>query len=305
MQKFTLRYFPLFIVVLAAVVLAAPVYAKPFPDVIPLPNGFFPEGIVVGKGHTAYVGSLANGDIYVVDLRSGEGEILVNGPGTSAVGLAFDDRSQFLFVAGGDNGDGRVYDSRDGSVVATLDFGGAFVNDVVVTRQAAYFTDSFAPVLYKVPLNNDGSLAGSFLLLPLGGDFMFVPNNFNSNGIVATPNGSRLIIVNTSRAELYNVDPNSGEATLIDLNGGSVASGDGLVLNGKRLYVVQNFFNQVAEFKFNSDYTAVTPQESITDSDFDIPTTASIFGNSLYLVNARFTTTPGPNVPYDIVRVDR
>ena len=31
---------------------------------IPLPNGFRPEGIATGSSHTAYLGSLADGDIY-------------------------------------------------------------------------------------------------------------------------------------------------------------------------------------------------------------------------------------------------
>jgi hypothetical protein len=38
-----------------------------FPDVLPLPDGFNPEGIVAGKGNTLYVGSLFDGAIYQVD----------------------------------------------------------------------------------------------------------------------------------------------------------------------------------------------------------------------------------------------
>jgi hypothetical protein len=34
-----------------------PAEASSFPDVIPLPIGFAPEGIVVGAGPTAYAGS--------------------------------------------------------------------------------------------------------------------------------------------------------------------------------------------------------------------------------------------------------
>lgn len=295
------------LLLLALLIMAvpSPVSAQAFPEVIPLPNGFQPEGIVIGHGHTAYAGSLANGDIYAVDLRRGSGKILVQGPGTPAVGLSFDKRSGYLFVSGGPNGDGRIYDTKTGTLVTAYDFGGGFVNDVIVTKDAAYFTDSFMPVIYKVELEARGIPAASFTTLNLGGDFVFVPGGFNTNGIVATPNGDTLIIVHSSRGELYAVDPDTGEAALIDLGGENANNGDGLVLVGRTLYVVQNFANQIAEFRLNGDFSAATLQEIITDDDFDIPTTADVFRAWLYVVNARFSTPPGPDVEYNIVQVRR
>ena len=76
-----------------------------------------------------------------------------------------------------------------------------------------------------------------------------------------------------------------------------------MVLVGRKLFVVQNFANQIAEFQLNSDYSAATLQQIITDDDFDIPTTADNQGRRLYAVNARFGTPPGTDVEYDIVRV--
>ena len=55
---------------------------KPFPSRIDLPDGFQPEGIAVGPGATAWLGSLADGDIYRVSLRTGEGAVAFEGPGT-------------------------------------------------------------------------------------------------------------------------------------------------------------------------------------------------------------------------------
>jgi hypothetical protein len=47
------------------------VTAQSFPETIPLPNndlyGFQPEGITLGHGSTAYVGSLADGSIWCRD----------------------------------------------------------------------------------------------------------------------------------------------------------------------------------------------------------------------------------------------
>ena len=301
MKKLRRTVIGLILLVITAV-LANPVAAQNYPEVIPLPNGFQPEGIVIGEGNTAYAGSLANGDIYAADLESGEGHIAIEGPGTPAVGLDYDRRTGYLFVSGGPNGDGRIYNTHTGELVAAYDFGGGFVNDVIVTPQAAYFTDSFAPNLYSVALDGAGE-PGAHATIPLSGEFVFVPGGFNTNGIVATPNGNGLIIVHSSRGELYFVDPQTGEAALIDLGSDNVNSGDGLLLLNRTLFVVQNSLNQIAQFQLNRNYSAARLQQLITDDDFDVPTTVSNQGTRLYAVNARFGTTPGPDVEYDIVRV--
>ncbi len=50
-----------------------------FPKKIALPNAFAPEGIEVGNGNTVYVGSVGTGAVWVGDLRTGSGRILVAG----------------------------------------------------------------------------------------------------------------------------------------------------------------------------------------------------------------------------------
>ena len=94
-----------------------------FPEVIPLPDGFQPEGIAI-SGRTFYVGSIPTGAIYRGDLRSGRGSVLVRGgEGRAAIGVDIDRRRLFdhgrLFVAGGPTGKAFVYDARTGSGVAT------------------------------------------------------------------------------------------------------------------------------------------------------------------------------------------
>lgn len=126
-----------------------------------------------------------------------------------------------------------------------LTTGARFINDVVITRDEAYFTNSSQPVLYRLPLENNGELPETLTVeeIPLSGDYQFVPNAFNANGIAAPPNGKTLIIVNSADGALYNVDPGTGVATRIDLGGASVPNGDGILLQGKTLYVVQNRLN--------------------------------------------------------------
>lgn len=304
-KKFISLLAVMVLLLIAGSALAAPL----FPEIIPLPNGFAPEGIAAGNGAELFVGSLVTGQIYRADARTGEGEIVVDSPaGLPAVGLGFDRRSGLLFVAGGGSGMAFVYDPDTGTTTGTftLTDPGSFVNDVVVTTQAAYFTDSFRPVFYRVPLGPAGSLPdpGAVEEIPLSGDYVF-QDGFNANGIEATPNGAWLIIVHSSRGELYRVDPDTGEATLIDLGGGSVPAGDGLLLQGKTLYVVQNQLNQVAVVELSAQLTSGEIVEIITDADFQVPTTITGIGPYLYAVNARFGVDPTPDTEYQIVRIEK
>lgn len=290
-------------------VMAAPAESDRFPQIISLPNGFRPEGIVTGRGTTIYAGSLANGAIYRADLRTGEGSLLFAGEtGRVAVGLGYDRRTNFVYAAGGPTGRAYVYDGRSGETEGVFQLTAettTFVNDVIVTRDAAYFTDSFRPVLYRLPLSRGGRLpeADAVEEIALGGDFEFVAGAFNSNGIEATASGKSLIVVNSTVGALYRVDPQSGEAALIDLGGGSVANGDGILLKGNTLYVVQNQLNQVAVIRLNHRLTSGEIVKLVTDPNLDIPTTIADFGRLLYVVNARFSTPPTPDTTYTIVRL--
>jgi hypothetical protein len=185
-----------------------------------------------------------------------------------------------------------------------LTSGPTFINDVVVTRRAAWFTDSVNAVLYRVPITR-AKLGGQADVetLPLSGDFRLVPGEFNANGIEATRGGRTLVIVNSFTGELFTVDPDTGVARLIELEGGDVQFGDGILLAGKKLFVVQNFLNQVAVVRLEERLTEGEIVAHLTDSDLDIPTTIAKKGRRLYVVNARFTTPPTPDTEYQVVQL--
>jgi sugar lactone lactonase YvrE len=283
--------------------------ARLFPNHIGLPTNFQPEGITIGPHATAYLGSRADGDIYAVNLRTGKYRLISDGRGADfpSLGLKIDNRSR-LFVAGGPSGTGRVIDVRTGEIIRDYQFATAptFINDVVLTRDFAWFTDSQRPRLYGVPLSRGGRPAGptSVNTLTLTGDWEQV-EGFNANGIAETPNRTALLVVNSMTGSLYRVDPNSGIATRVDLGGASLTAGDGLLVRGRTLYVVRNQLEQVAVFRLNAAGTAGQLVDTLTSDDFDIPTTVAAFGNSLYLPNARFNTPPTPDTPYWITRIDR
>jgi len=280
---------------------------KPFPDVIPLPNGFQPEGIASGNGTTFFVGSIPTGAVYRGDLRTGAGEVIVPAQtGHMSIGLKFDPRSDLLFVAGGPTGMAFIYDGNTGANVAAIELSTdpSFINDVVITQDAAYFTNSFQAEFYRVPLHDNGQLPDPAVseTVSLSGDFQLVAG-FNTNGIDATPNGKTLVIVNSALGALYTVDPETGHATLIDMGGDAVPNGDGILLHGKTLYVVQNFLNQIAVVELSPNLNSGSVERLITNPSFRIPTTVARFGSSLYAVNARFDTTPTSDTDYEAVKV--
>ena len=140
--------------------------------------------------------------------------------------------------------------------------------------------------------------------IPLGGDYQHVAGQFNLNGIVATENGKTLIAVQSVSRKLLTIDPKTGVAKLIDLGGYDLSNGDGLLLRGRTLYVVQNRDNKVAVFELSRDLTKATFLRALTDpGNLDVPTTIDRFGGRLYVVNARFGTTTPTDQAYDIVRL--
>jgi sugar lactone lactonase YvrE len=213
-------------------------------------------------------------------------------------------------VAGGPNGNAKVYDADSGAMLASYQLipaGSGFINDVIVTQDAAYFTNSFAPYLYRIPVGPGGKVdpAATPETIMLTGDWMQEPG-FNANGIAATANGKALIVVNSNLGEIYKVNPKTGEAQLIDLGGASqLTRGDGILLQGQTLYVVRNRENLIAVVELAPNLLSGAVTRNITNPAFDVPTTVALFGSSLYAVNARFGTPVTPDTEYQVVKVPR
>lgn len=306
-----IRSFTLFAFLAACLgILPATAKTPVFPDVINLPLGFRPEGIAVGRQTTFFTGSLADGAVYRGDLLTGEGEIFIQGEaGKVSVGMAYDTRSDMLFVAGGPTGLARVFNATTGEQLASYQLAspGTFINDVVVTQDAAYFTNSFIPELYRLPLDANGNLplAGDVKTITLSGDWVQDqgPGVFNANGIEATPDGSWLVVVNSNQGNLYRVDPSSGEAVLIDLNNETVTNGDGIRFQKSLLYVMRNQNNELVSIDLSDDLTSGTVVDSIHNPNLNVPTTLAAFGNVLYTVNAKFTASDPTSIPFEVVRI--
>ncbi|MFC5925421.1 SMP-30/gluconolactonase/LRE family protein [Micromonospora vulcania] len=277
----------------------------PFPARIALPDGFTPEGLTIGRGTTVFVGSKLDGAVWRGDLRTGRGSVLIPGvPGKDKAGLKVDEQGR-LWTADFSGGGASVYDAGTGAQLAHYQFTaepGSFVNDLVITKRAVYFTDSALQVLYVVPLGPGGRLpsATSFRVLPLTGPAA-TPDAYH-NGIVALPDGD-LLVAQMLPGRLVRIDPRTGGSRLVDLGGYSVERADGLVLRGRTLYVIRNLTSVIAVVRLNASYTAGVVQREITGPQLRVPATGDLLGSALYVVNGRFDVEPGPDVDYDIVRV--
>ena len=290
------------------------------PDVIQLPQNFSPEGITTGKRHTFFVGSRTTGAIYSGSLRTGEGDILVEGgpdvagDDRAATGLKVD-RFGRLFASGADSKHIRVYDADTGAQLRDYFVGddAGFINDVIVTRRGAYFTDSNNARLYFIPFGAQGEL-GALTRIPLGGDYVNGAG-FNANGIEAARGGKSLIVVKGNTGELFEVDAATGVADRIELTGGDgeLINADGLMRKGRTLYVVENRDDPdpnaagvgvVSLVKLGRNLASGRIARTIHSALFQVPTTIARSGGRNYVVNAKFGLA-NPTGAFEVVKVPR
>jgi hypothetical protein len=293
--------------VLAAAVVLSPVVAavavaEKGPQEIGLPDGYRPEGIAAGKARNIFVGSIPTGRVLEIDTKTGEqSEAVPERPDHAAIGLKYDKLANRLFVAGGATGKAFVYDAGSGAELAAFQLtppgpDNTFINDVVLTRQVAYFTDSRQPVIYAVQRDLSGVTP-----IPLTGFPMTAGNNLN--GIAADRTGRFLLAIQSSTGTLWRIDPDTGSHMPVDLGGLPLTGGDGLLLFGQRtLLVVQNRLNQIAVVKLDRDLLSghiartISDPGTMADPSFDVPTTVAKKRGRLYLPNARFRP-PGEPTP--------
>lgn len=302
-MKFVLtKLVPTAVILLALPVFSASAGDKPFPDQVPALLNSLPEGFAIGKGTTAYNGSV-DGSIYKVDLRTGAGEILNPDEPTdlndcSKLGMRVDSRTNYLFVAGCFYGTAHVYDADTGDVMATYQLGPdddlSIVNDVTITKDAAYFTDSFLPNLYRVPLGRNGAIPPNedgVTIIDLPPEFDLDPSTdpcCGGNGIAATPNGKTLIVGHSNLATLYRVDPATGVVDEIDVNPPLEGFLDGIVLHGRTVYIMNPATDTVDVVELDKEMLTGEFVGTITDPSFSGVASGALFGKSLYVNNAHY-----------------
>lgn len=293
-----------------------------YPDEIDLPD-MFPEGIAVGEGSTFYVGSLADGRIYKGDLRTGEGAFFTEPTGAfplTTLGLDVD-RHNRVWAAGAAAGVGRVYDGVSGTLLATYQFAvPSLINDVIVTNEAAWFTDSGTEScagglcfvgelrLFKVVLGPGGRLpdpAEPGAVEELDVDVPDIDFS-NLNGIETLPGTSDLVAIHNEAGSLYRVNTATGETSVIygPPNGDEPLLGaDGTSRLGRTLYVVENGASRISVLRYNPATGTAAVHDVLPVDGAQTPTTSAIFGSAISTVDARLGTVF--QGPYKIFRVER
>lgn len=266
----------------------------------------FPEGVATHRQHF-YVGSTADGTIYRGRLvgKVARPFLLGNADRSMAVGLKVD-RGR-LFVAGGMTGKVFIYDLRSkslvGSFVVPNPGAPTFVNDLTVAADGSvYVTDSFRPTLYRIGPGDYRNSSPQTLAVFRDFTGTVLPQlpGFNLNGVVATPDGKFLILASSAAEKLYRVRLRDKQVIEIALPHTPVA-GDGLVLLGRRLYVVerQDELGFLVKIRLDSQVSSGHLISRTTYPSFDDPTTAAFARGRLLVVNSQFGAqapgaTPGP-----------
>ena len=293
---------------------AAPLAARggnpsSLPDRYVLPGtAVFPEGVAYDQRTGAvFVSSTTDGTVFRGDVKS---EVLApflpprTDGRTTAIGLAVDDASR-LYVAGGATGLVFVYDGESGALLARLATGSSptFINDVAVGRgDTAYVTDSQSPVIYRV----FADASGAFTLerwLDLRGTALVYRPGFNLNGIDVSESGRYLVVVQSNTGKLFRIETATRAVTEIDLGGAAVPNGDGILLQGSTLYVLQNVQELITEVRLNLSRATGTVVGRTTDPSFAFPTTLDVARGRLLVVNSQFDRRGAgrtPELPFTV-----
>ncbi len=316
---------------LTLVLSTASVAAQATPDATPTTGGtrlfplpgdqVYPEGVAYDEETgTFFVGSTGDGTIFRGDIATGEVEVFSEAGAdgrTVAVGMKLDPEGR-LVVAGGPTGRVFVYDTASGELIASFGNGqpegATFLNDIAITPAGdAYVTDSFSPTLYRVSASamTGGDATSDAASPEVGGGeleaflaftdtpFEYV-EGFNANGIVATPDGETLLVVQSNTGNLYRIDLASHQVGRVDLGGESLTGGDGMLLEDRTLYVVRQ--GQITVVKLGQDFTTGTLGEGFTDPSFASPSTIARYDGCLLVVNSQFAArqTGQPELPFTV-----
>lgn len=277
----------------------------------------FPEGIAVDDRTGAfYVGSTADGSVYRGDADDADGAVEVfAAPGadgrTAVTGMEVDDAGR-LFVAGRDTGLIFVYDTASGELLDRFEAASGeeptLINDIAVTADAVFVTDSFRPVLYRLALTGDDIGEPEEWLRFDEGPLRY-EEGFNLNGIVATDDERSLIVVQYNTGGLFRIEIATGEIAPIDLDGESAQNGDGMLLDGSTLFIARAAPEQeIVEIELDVEAATGRIVDRIRDEAFDEPTTFAAYEDRFLVVNSQLSMAGDdgqPTLPFTVVSLKR
>lgn len=263
----------------------------------------FPEGVAVDKSSGEfYVGSTSDGTIFRGTVGGGDVEEFLPGgqDGRTAVtGLKVDAQGR-LWAAGRDTGRAFVYDTATGDLIRALTTPPAdrtLINDLTLTDDAAFFTDSFRPVIWRVS-RSDSDVGEMEAWLDLRETEIPTDTDFGLNGISASDNGSVLLTVHFDTGQRFRIDVATGGVTEVDLGGETLTTGDGILLDGQTLLVVREDPGAVFPVQLSADLTSGVVGEPFS-TDLQLPTTLAEYNGEVLVVNSQFGAD-NPDLPFTV-----
>ncbi|NEA31231.1 superoxide dismutase [Streptomyces sp. SID13031] len=297
----------------------APVFAGgalPTTYVVSQDQGVLPESISVSRDGTMYVTSFGTGAVYRGNTRTPTMKPFLPAGSdgrTRAAGVEVDKRGR-VYIAGYDTHTLFVY-NPDGFLVAkrVAPNATAALNDLVVTDDAVYVTDSATGILWRASV--DGSRIGSLTEWISPSQFPVTPGFLN--GIVVTPD-HRVALVGDGGtgsgepgdAHLYRVSLRERQVSEVTVTGGYLTTPDGLLLEGNRLYATVNFPDGHGSWTYsvdlavlNADLTSMQlVRRSGTAPRSQAPTAIARDGHRLLWVNSQFGGNPS-TPPFTVTQV--
>lgn len=270
----------------------------------PLPgHQDYPEGVAVDSARgIIYTGSAATGTIYAINANTGAVSKFQEGGALgrmSALGLKVDKLGR-LWVAGGTQGTVSVL-SPEGMTVKVLETPKSprpYVNDLTPAPDGnVYVTDSARPVIFRV--KPDLSLES---WLDLSKTPIKYGPGINLNGIVATPDGQSLLTIQLNTGDLWRIDLRTKAVRKVM---GGLVNGDGLLLDGRTLYVARNKDQVISKVTLSADYGSgqLVAEEPLMGLRF--PATLARYGGSdLIVTQAQLDKLQGgtPETPFKLTR---
>lgn len=263
----------------------------------------FPEGVAYdARRGVIYTGSAVNGTIYAINAATGVVSKFQEGGALgrqAALGLKVDAQGR-LWIAGGAQGTVSILtpDGMTLKVLQTPKSPNPYVNDLTPAADGnVYVTDSNRPVIFRV----DRNLNLTAWLNLAGTPIKYGPG-VNLNGIVPTPDGRSLLAVQTNTGELWRIDLRTKAVRRV-MTG--LMNGDGLLLDGRTLYVARNKDQVVSKVSLSADYGTgqLIMEEPLRGLRF--PATLAMVGNDFVVTQAQLDRSMAgipPETPFRLTR---
>jgi Cu-Zn family superoxide dismutase len=272
----------------------------------------FPESIGADpRTGVFFTGSLIDGSLFRGTLNAPEAQVFLPAGSdgrTSVAGVKVDSESR-IWVADAFNGRVLVY-NESGQLLHAFVLAGPgapTVNDIAFSGRIAYVTDLARPFLYRID-TNQAAQPGTTTIQPwldVSGAVTYStgegPLGVNLNGIVASPDGTTLLTVQTNTGSLFRVDVASGEITKVAVTGADLLFGDGMLRVGDNLYIARNAANEIVKLKLGDGWRTAVSESVLQSDEFAFPTALAALHGRLLVTNSQLNAGSNPKLPFTVV----